>query len=57
MDKGDTIKITAKFKAALKDLPDRFNLTDTEKNAVEFAVELYNRELAQLQTDADYKEV
>lgn len=55
MDKGDTVSITKKFKEVLADLPKRFTFTETEKNAIEFAIELYDKELAQLNTDTNYK--
>ena len=57
MDKGSTIQITAKFRQILKDLPERFTFTDTEVRAIEFADELYKKELKLLQTDPNYKGV
>ena len=56
MDKGDTIKVTEKFRNALKDLPSRYpGLTETEINAIGFADVLYQKELAELQFNANYK--
>jgi len=55
MDKSDTIQITTKFKTAIVDLKERYKFTETETNAIEFSIELYNRELARLETEAEYK--
>lgn len=55
MDKGDTITVTKKFMEVLKDIPERYALTETEIRSLEFARELYIKELAQLETDVNYK--
>ena len=43
MDKQDTYNITLKWQNALKELlKNNASLTLTERNAIEFAIELYN---------------
>lgn len=55
MDKNDTVIVTKQWRQVLIDLQGRFNFTDTEKNALEFSILLYDKELAQLETDVKYK--
>ena len=57
MDKLDTIIVTKKMMEVLKDMPQRFACTESEIRACEFGVELYKKELAQLNADANYKGV
>jgi len=57
MDKGDILAITKKWMEVLKDIPERYALTETELRSLEFARELFIKELAQLEADVKYKGV
>jgi len=55
MDKGAAIDVTKKWMRIIEDLPYRFNFTESEKNALFFALELYKKELSLLQAEEKYK--
>jgi len=47
----DDYNITVKFKQAQEGLLNRKDLTDTERNAIEMAIELYKKEIGRLDAE------